>query len=98
MTAWIYAANGLPAGDKTYSGSFTLGIPNDVSLKGNHKMIFLPEEPTAGGMEFAEAPFAVLGPSAVEFKGAAARTTLPLGLLLVTLGLGVGLLLLRRRA
>ncbi len=98
MTHHIYKATGLPTADKTYAGSFTLSIANNPIYKGNYKMILLPEEPSTGGMEFAEAPFAVLGPSAVAFKGATARTVVPVCVLVAVLGLGLGLVLLRRRA
>lgn len=98
LTGYLYKGTGLPTGDKTYSGSFTLTMPNDPSYKGNYKLVFFPEEPTPGGMEFAEAPFSILGPSAVSLKGTTAHAALPLGLVLVTAVLGVSVLVLRRRA
>ncbi len=96
LTPYLYSASGLPTTDKTYSATFNVTIPTTTPWA-NYKLVFFPEEPSPGGMEFAEAPFVVVGPNAVALKNVAARNALPLGLVFTALVLGVVVLGLRRR-
>lgn len=98
MISYLYTSVNNFSGPRTFSGSYTWTIPNNQALKGNYMMTFLPEAPSSGGAEFADVSFSIYGPSAVSLKSVSARSFLPVGLLLVTVVLGAGVLVLRRRA